>query len=43
MNLFLSEIEIDKGLSTYYVSSYNKAGSVRMLMNARVHSKVYVL
>ena len=34
MNLFLSEIEIDKGLSTYYVSSYNKAGSVEMLTNA---------
>ena len=25
---------IHKGLSIYYVSSYNKAGSFRMLMNA---------
>ena len=38
-----------KGLSIYYISSYNKAGSFRMNAyerlpkGARVHSKAYVL
>ena len=42
MNLFLSEIEIDKGLSTYYVSSYNKAGSVGMLTNAYLRKQGFI-
>ena len=32
----------DKGLSIYYVSSYNKAGSVRMLTNAYLREQGFI-
>ena len=31
-----------KGLSIYYVSSYNKAGSLRMLMNAYLREQGFI-
>ena len=32
----------DKGLSIYYVSSYNKAGSFRMLTNAYLREQGFI-
>ena len=35
-------VEIHKGLSIYYVSSYNKALSFRMLMNAYLREQGFI-
>ena len=32
----------NKGLSIYYVSSYNKAGSIRMLTNAYLREQGFI-
>ena len=40
--LFLSFLTADKGLSIYYVSSYNKAGSVGMLTNAYLREQGFI-
>ena len=35
-------MQIHKGLSIYYVSSYNEAGSVRMLTNAYLRDQGFI-
>ena len=35
-------VGVSKGLSIYYVSSYNKAGSVGMLTNAYLREKGFI-
>ena len=35
-------VEMHKGPFTYYVSSYNKAGSVRMLTNADLRDQGFI-
>ena len=35
-------VRLNKGLSIYYVSSYNKAGSVGMLTNAYLREQGFI-